>query len=308
MKHKPTVSIVITTYYRNGSLGQSIESALNQSYEPIEIVVVDDSGTNHAENIVNDYCVKYVPKRENNGQISAWNTGIRESSGSLIQFLDDDDQLAKSKIEDQVSKFKSDQNIGVVYSGIKWETGDIILPNKQVRGDILKQALTLNTSPCVTSTMLIKRNIIEKIHPIPDYSASTDDVLKIELAQHTRFDFVYDSLVIRGENDDNVPSSDKIKSWWKIIRDYEDTYERYEKDVYLEATSYVYHMEGRQLLKQNIFSAKGRFYLLKAAQLSPQMSKTLLLDVLRSLLGNSVAEALKYIYIRWIGGYNRIKE
>lgn len=51
----PLVSIVVTTHYRNRMLREAIESALGQTYEPIELIVVDDSGERHAEAAIEAY-------------------------------------------------------------------------------------------------------------------------------------------------------------------------------------------------------------------------------------------------------------
>jgi glycosyltransferase involved in cell wall biosynthesis len=217
METRALVSVIITTYYRNDQLSECIESVLSQSYDNIEIIVVDDSGEEHAKHIVNKYNINYVPKNENEGQIAAWNTGVSYSTGSLIQFLDDDDRLSPEKIRKQVRKFKSDKQIGLVYCGLKWESGGKATPDESLRGHVLSDVLKLDTSPCTTSTMLIRRRFIERIHPIPEYPASTDDVLKIDIAPYTKFGFIDECLLIRGQNEDNVATETKFNAWIKII-------------------------------------------------------------------------------------------
>ncbi|OYR41434.1 hypothetical protein DJ75_14110 [Halorubrum sp. Eb13] len=51
----PTISVIITTYYRNELLTEAIESILAQEYEPVELIVVDDSGVGHAEPVTERY-------------------------------------------------------------------------------------------------------------------------------------------------------------------------------------------------------------------------------------------------------------
>lgn len=114
MSTNPLVSVIITTYYRNELLREAIDSVKRQTYKPIEIIVVDDSGEEIAKEVVKEYDVTYIPKRKNEGQIAAWNSGISRCHGDFIQFLDDDDQLLETKIEKQVQKFRSSTNVGVI--------------------------------------------------------------------------------------------------------------------------------------------------------------------------------------------------
>ena len=173
MEDNPLVSVIITTYYRNQRLSEAINSVIEQTYSPIEIIVIDDSGEKSAKQVVNDYEVKYIAKSNNEGQISAWNAGISVSNGKFIQFMDDDDKLSPTKIEKQISEFRLNPSCGVVYCGMKWQSGSKSLPDPIVKADVLTEVLSLDTSPCVTSSMLMKRPVIEKVYPIPEYEAST---------------------------------------------------------------------------------------------------------------------------------------
>ena len=88
-----TVSAVITTYNYAQFIPAALESVLNQTRRPDEIVVVDDGSTDETEALVAGYAargVRYVHK-ENGGAGSARNRGLRETTGDLVLFLDADD-------------------------------------------------------------------------------------------------------------------------------------------------------------------------------------------------------------------------
>lgn len=290
---KSTVSVIITTYYRNDRLSDAIESVVNQTYNPIEIIIVDDSGEQHAAKVVGDYDVKYVAKDSNEGQISAWNSGISVSNGDYIQFLDDDDELSPTKIEKQVSKLESDSDVGVVYCGMQWESGSISTPDANLRGDVLEEVLTLDTSPCVTSTILMRRSVVEDIYPIPEYPASTDDVLKIELAKITEFDFVDAPLIIRGVGEDNVGVKQKVDSWKRIISEYNELYSSQPDRVYDKAISKIYLKQGEYLLKSNFWSIRSRMLLLYAVYRSPDLEKNMIICFIQSFVGLRMFESIK---------------
>jgi glycosyltransferase involved in cell wall biosynthesis len=135
----PLVSVIIPTYNREKYLNKAIESVSNQTYNNIEILVIDDgSETNYAESICNKYfnCTYFYKK--NGGLSSARNYGISKVKGDYIAFLDDDDFWREDKLEKQVEILNNYEDIDLVHSSAivvdenGLETGDIIgaLQNK----------------------------------------------------------------------------------------------------------------------------------------------------------------------------------
>lgn len=108
---RPLVSIVIPTYNLAEILvGRSIRSVLQQSYREIECLVIDDGSTDDTEARVRvcaaaDNRVRYI-KKENSGQASARNLGIREFRGAFIVFHDHDDELFPEFVEKSLTAFE----------------------------------------------------------------------------------------------------------------------------------------------------------------------------------------------------------
>jgi glycosyltransferase involved in cell wall biosynthesis len=102
----PLVSIVINNYNYAEFLGAAIESALGQSYEPIEVLVVDDGSTDNSRQVIAGYGPRILPiLTENAGQASAFNTGVAHSRGDIICFLDSDDFFHADKVKEVVKVF-----------------------------------------------------------------------------------------------------------------------------------------------------------------------------------------------------------
>lgn len=98
----PRVSIVIP-FYNCAYVDQAIESALNQSYANVEVIVVNDGSTKHTDKIVPyRHRIKYIEKA-NGGTASALNTGIRNASGTYFAWLSSDDFYDRNKIASQVA-------------------------------------------------------------------------------------------------------------------------------------------------------------------------------------------------------------
>lgn len=94
----PLVSVIVPCYNGAAFLEEALRSALAQSYGEVEVVVVDDGSTDSTAEIARRFPVRYI-RQENRGLSEARNTGIRESKGSYLVFLDADDRLRPRAIE-----------------------------------------------------------------------------------------------------------------------------------------------------------------------------------------------------------------
>jgi GT2 family glycosyltransferase len=100
----PLVSVVMPAYNSARYIAQALDSALEQDYPALEIVVVDDGSTDDTVNIVTRYGDKVrLLSQKNQGSAAARNLGIREARGKYIAFLDADDAWWPHKIRHQVA-------------------------------------------------------------------------------------------------------------------------------------------------------------------------------------------------------------
>src|SRR4051812_12972155 len=91
---RPLVSIIVNNFNYARYLREAIDSALDQRYEPTEIIVVDDGSTDRSREIIASYGSSIIPVyKPNGGQASALNAGFAASRGDIIVFLDADDIL-----------------------------------------------------------------------------------------------------------------------------------------------------------------------------------------------------------------------
>ena len=118
------ISIIMPVYNAEKYLNRSIESIMNQTYNNIEIILVNDGSTDNSLEICTSYQEKdnriKLINQANKGVSFARNKGIDEATGDYIMFIDSDDYVEKNMIEDMVSKITED-DIDLVISGIKMD-------------------------------------------------------------------------------------------------------------------------------------------------------------------------------------------
>ncbi len=114
------VSVLIPTYNRGYIIAPTIESVLSQTYQPIEIIVVDDGSIDDTKDVVSRYgdSVRYI-YQDNAGLAVARNTGLAAARGEFIAFLDSDDVWFPWKIKAQVELMRSFPNLALVWTDMR---------------------------------------------------------------------------------------------------------------------------------------------------------------------------------------------
>ena len=167
MKKKDKISVIIPSFNRAFFLDKCINSLCNQTYRPLEVLIIDDGSNDNTRSIVKKYIeiwnasefqIKYFHQKNMGAQV-ARNRGIKESTGDWLQFLDSDDYLEKDKLEIQLKslkKFKADLAI-CDYKIINQEKKTIsIIKNN---GNLLFRVA--NGHSLFTGSVLIMKSIVE---------------------------------------------------------------------------------------------------------------------------------------------------
>ena len=109
-------SVVITAYNLEKFVGEAINSVLNQTVRPDEIIVVDDCSTDETESIVKSFgdSIHYLKMPQNSGGLSATFWGLRHAQGEIVFFLDGDDIWMKDKIQNVLPLYERYPTMGIV--------------------------------------------------------------------------------------------------------------------------------------------------------------------------------------------------
>jgi glycosyltransferase involved in cell wall biosynthesis len=181
---KPLVSILVPAYNAEESIAETLRSALGQTWQPIEIIVIDDGSTDRTSEILRQFesdGVRVIRQR-NQGAAAARNKAFTLSRGDYIQWLDSDDLLAPDKIARQVEMLNQCQGNRTLFSAA---FGRFMYRHR--RAKFTPTSLWCDLSPVEfllrklgqnvymqTSTWLVSRQLSEAAGPW-DTSLSVDD-------------------------------------------------------------------------------------------------------------------------------------
>lgn len=174
MKEQPLVSIAINNYNYARFLPQAIDSALNQTYPNVEVVVVDDGSTDNSREIIASYGDKIIPVlKENGGQASAFNAGFAASRGDIVCFLDADDIFVPEKASEVVEALTSSQNLGWCFHPLKFVDSDGNPSASQSSNEDSSISKNGHTSPYReydVGACMLRGKLKNKIPPLPSTS------------------------------------------------------------------------------------------------------------------------------------------
>ena len=118
---RPLVTILLPVHNRAGPLVEAVQSCLDQTWRPIEILVIDDGSTDDPQSALLPFGAQVrVIHKQNGGVASARNLGLRLAEGDFIHFLDSDDLLAPAAIENAVAAFAAVPDADLCYGQGQW--------------------------------------------------------------------------------------------------------------------------------------------------------------------------------------------
>ena len=242
LKTMKKVSVIIPTYSRPQNLLRAINSVLKQTYQNIEIIVVDDNGKGTPCQQETEICVKdlidmgkiiYIRHDVNKNGSAARNTGLKACTGDYYTFLDDDDYLYPQKIERQIKALQSNEDCDMVYCGYeKKGDNDVVLSNcnPSKKGNLQLFLLKKSWGFGSGSNPLFTRAVYEKIGLFDEsYIRHQDLEYMVRAFRYFKICVVPDILLTKYVNSNsvrpNIRQYEKIKE--KFLSDFSVDIEKY---------------------------------------------------------------------------------
>lgn len=175
MVEGPLISVCIASYNHEKYLGEAIESVLIQSYQNVELIVVDDASTDESPQILRDYQSKHPNRilalclQANVGPSQALNQALGRAKGRFIALLGSDDRMRRNRLEKQLEFMQDHPDAGVVFTRVNCIDGnghsaahpdDIFdIPITDVRWQLLNQNI-LNAP-----SAMMRKEAVDRIGP-----------------------------------------------------------------------------------------------------------------------------------------------
>ena len=195
------VSVIIPNYNYGRFLRQAIESALDQSFPPHEVIVVDDGSTDESREVLDSFGDAIIAVDQTNaGVAAARNKGAEIATGEYFAFLDADDFWHREKLEKQMDKFRLDDDIGFVHCALTNvdEKGVRIDDHLVGKEGWVGDELLRFQEVVVANTIVVKRDVFAKVggydttrelHPSEDWD------LCYRLTRECKLGFVREPLL-----------------------------------------------------------------------------------------------------------------
>lgn len=259
---QPKISIIMPTYNRSDYICEAIDSALSQTYDNIELIVIDDGSTDDTRNKLEKYnsderfkCIH----QENQGQSIARNKGLSIAEGEFIAFLDSDNIWLPGKLEKQVGIINENPSFDIFY-------GDCIVINEKgietsranmsrYSGNITKYLIKDNYVSM--NTTLTRKKCFDEIGGLSGKVRVGDDYeLWLRLSTKFRFKYIPEYFVKYRVMDDQI-STDKYRRFDSNESVLQAFFKKYPESVTVaekkRARSYFYIRKARYEISEHFF-------------------------------------------------------
>lgn len=276
MVKKPLVSVIIPTYNRAHLLKRAIDSALAQTYENLEVLVIDDASSDETEYVVGSYRdprVRYFRHCTNRGGSAARNTGLQLARGHFVAFLDSDDEWMPEKVERHLEVFRKHPEYDVVYSAVRdvYPDGSFRIRHHDGPEGQIYDLLLVRNVVGPTSAFVVRRECFEKVGGFDESLRSAQDYdMWLRLARHFKFKCIREPLVNYYWHGDQITSNVEAKKqgMLAILKKYEFDLRRTHPSVVADR----YFRLGRFLVVAGQV-AEGRKYVFRALRICPWRPK-----------------------------------
>ncbi|NJK40775.1 MAG: glycosyltransferase family 2 protein [Acaryochloridaceae cyanobacterium SU_2_1] len=217
------VSIIIPAYNAMDYLPETMSSVLEQSFDDFDIVVVNDGSTDNIEDWLIQFDTSQIQiiTQRNQGLAAARNTGIKNSTGEYLAFLDADDLWSLTKLERQVELLDKNPEVGLVYTWVanineeSQRTGRVL--RHEIEGDVWRSLIIHNFVEC-GSVPMVRRCCFETCGLFDTELGSflEDWDMWLRIASYYSFGVVKEPLVSYRQH-----ATSASKNWAAMTRSFE---------------------------------------------------------------------------------------
>jgi len=264
-------TVIIPTYNRKKIISKCIDSVLSQTYKNFEIIVVDNGSTDNTEQVIKNYIkqdnrIKYIWQENSGSPAGSRNTGIKNSVGEWIAFLDSDDYWLSEKLNEIYLEIKKSKDVIAISHWEQKEVNDIfdsILEHGVTPCNNFYENLLFKGNCLSTSAMNVKKEALISVDLFDErkeYFAVEDYDLWMKLSKIGNFSFIKKVLGAFCIGNENMSSNIDL-----INNNLSNVIENHIKSLQLPIN------EEKKLLKKHLSKIEG--YRGRAYQLNGDFNK-----------------------------------
>jgi glycosyltransferase involved in cell wall biosynthesis len=203
------ISAILTTYNRPKLSLKALKSILDQTYDPLEIIVVEDASNSGIDDWIKKNkpnSIKYIRHETNNGLAAARNTGWEAASGKYVAFLDDDDVWKEDRIKKQIQLLKrlstrEIEQLGYIYCGKETQRMGSKRKSMPKQWGSMREEFKKMGPHTLSSTFLFKKEALKQVEGFDEsLPSSIDHDIWMALAKNNCYVYaVKESLVCTNE-------------------------------------------------------------------------------------------------------------
>ena len=220
------VSIIVPVYNSSKYLDKCVKYLVNQSYQNIEIIFVNDGSTDNSLDILNKYKADKrikILNQKNMGANLARVNGLKRSNGDYIMFIDSDDYILPNTVFDLVSIINENSPDIIKYKFINFDTGSIENKDYTNKEGLLKQLLTTTKLNNITNEIISKNVVILSDDVFQVKSSNAEDLLmNLSFFDHAKSIKVIDNkYYYYTENENSTTKTMNIERILSSIKDFD---------------------------------------------------------------------------------------
>ena len=195
----PIVTVLMPVYNGSKYLDDAIKSILNQTFQKLEFVIIDDGSTDDSLNIIksyNDNRIRLIENKENQGQSKTLNKGINLARGTYIARVDQDDISRSDRLEKQLEFMEKNSDIDVCGSWVELMGKASNVLNLETRSEEIKISLLTNQNLAHPAVMIRKSTLIKhNLYYDPKFIIANDYDLWVRMFEYCSFANIPEPLV-----------------------------------------------------------------------------------------------------------------
>lgn len=246
------VSVIIPVYNKEHFLGESLDSVLSQTYENLEVILIDDCSTDTSRDIIKlyenrDSRIRYIKLDCNSGAAAARNAGIAAATGRYIAFIDADDIWMPEKLEKQIEELSSGDK-GFSFTAIEMidEDGRVVKGKRDVK-PIVSYSYLLTNTMIACSSVILDRKVTGNFR-MPGVRKGQDFATWLSILKTGVNAYGIDEALVKYRLASNSISSNKVgalRRTWYIYRNVEQ--------LSLVRSAYCFVMYALHAIKKYFF-------------------------------------------------------